>query len=534
MDFGNVGKSIVNSIASSATNELKNIASNALNRLTDKVVSSIEKRYPSPLTSFLEEKANTIVDKINYPGSAPIRTSEMRSSSLNIPPNSYFTAGTSYQDGGRELTDSERRKMGVPAGLRLYDSSRLEFETVMANEEKRKEILNDYPENIQNSEGFPVRIRGPREFRVAEYDYRIDTGNSQSGFPIIKSLEDKLRDARAVLGIPVHGRNDIAKQMKFYMYNRFKVPDTNLAHNKSITHVFFTRPDLNIMTFTSYGNPGMNAQVAKNGEASVAWARNKDIFRLLVDRKRVGDNNNFNLLLSNQISSISVPDDELSTVDAGLSWTDQKIVYGDSYTGIKSGNLSCTFMETSDYSISNLMKLWITYIDNVSKGIWLPSYNLNTGIGVGTNIYDSHIYTKTLDYASSCYIFKCGPDGEDVLYWTKFYGIFPTNTGATAMSWDSHNNIGETPKLDIQFKYSFKRDLNLITLLEFNKQSSDDKRISIDSYKADAAGSIRPYVGCPFIYMDLSGKDPTVRLKFNPDTRLTDNQMYRSNLSGRN
>jgi hypothetical protein len=536
MDFGNVGKNIINSITSSATRELKNIAGGVLNELTNKVISSIEKRFPSPLTSFLDTQVDTIVDKVDYPGTASVNASEMTRSSLNIVPRSYYTAGTSYQDGGRKLTDSERREIGGPVGLRKYDVSRLEFETLMANNDKRKELLNDYPENIQNGEGFPSKIGNSNiaKYRVAEYDYRIDTGNSQSEFPIVRSLEDKLRDARAALGIPVHGSNDIAKKMKFYMYNRFKVPDTNLIHSKSITHIFFTRPDLNIITVNNSGNPGMNYQVSANGEASIAWSRNPDIFKLLVDRKRVGDNNNFNLLLSNQVSSFQIGDGELTTVNAGQSWSGHDIVYGDRFTGTNSGTFNCTFMETSDYSISNLMKLWITYIDNVSKGVWLPSYNLTTGKGVGTNITDSHVYTKTLDYASSCYVFKCGPDGEDVLYWAKFYGIFPTNTGASALSWDSNTSTGKELPLDITFKYSFRRDLNLITLLEFNRLSHDDNRVAINSYKAGVAGSIRPYVGYPFIYMDLRGDNPTVRLKFYPNLSLSDDQMYRTNLSGRN
>jgi hypothetical protein len=324
--------------------------------------------------------------------------------------------------------------------------------------------------------------------------------------------------------------------MKYYMYNRFKSPDINLLHNKSITHIFFTRPDLNIIS--GRGDAAtLNPQAAENGESSVTWARNRDIFMLLVDRKRAGSDNNFNLLLSNQITSIDISDESLSTIDAGQSWGGHAIIYGDSYSGTKNGQFSCTFTETSDYSIINLMKLWITYIDNVSKGIWKPSYNLHTGVGVYKHAYSStasHVYTRTLDYASSCYVFKCGPDGEDILYWTKYYGVFPTNTGASALGWDSSSNIGDSIKLNIQFRYSFKRDLNLISLLEFNRSSVETtEQTSINSYKDTVAGATRPYVGHPFIHLDLEGSQPSVRLKFHLNTSLSDDEVYRSNLSGR-
>ena len=152
-----------------------------------------------------------------------------------------------------------------------------------------------------------------------------------------------------------------------------------------------------------------------------------------------------------------------------MSWNDYEMVYGDSYTGRAAGDFNCNFIETSDYSIINLIKLWITYIDNVSRGAWSPSYNLyGNDSSFSTSINGSHIYRKALDYAASVYVFKCGPDGEDVLYWSKYYGVFPMNTGANALSWDAGTPIGDNPKLNIKFSYSFKKDLSPISLLEFN------------------------------------------------------------------
>ena len=84
--------------------------------------------------------------------------------------------------------------------------------------------------------------------------------------------------------------------------------------------------------------------------------------------------------------------------------------------------------------------------------------------------YINENYSKTLDYGASVYVFKCGPDGEDVLYWSKYYGVFPTNTGASALSWNLSDSIGDAPKLNIKFKYSFKRDMSPISLFEFNRK----------------------------------------------------------------
>jgi hypothetical protein len=366
------------------------------------------------------------------------------------------------------------------------------------------------------------------------------------------TLEDKLMQARASLGLPVHGHNSIARAVKYYMYNRFKTPDINLAHNKSVTYVFFTRPDLNILN-GDYTNPAANSQTINHSESALIWRRNPELFKLLTDYKRCGDTNNFNLLLSNQVTSFDIKDEEITSVKAGMSWNDYEMVYGDSYTGRAAGEFSCTFTETSDYSIINLIKLWITYIDNVSRGAWSPSYSLYDPTSlVSTDSNASYAYSKTLDYGASVYVFKCGPDGEDVLYWSKYYGVFPMNTGANALSWDINTPIGDAPKLNIRFSYSFKKDLSPISLIEFNNNAGimdSSDAISENSFNTNLGHSSRPYVGAPFIQMDLNNelsmksggvnyerKQSSIRLKFRKasDPSLDDELLYRSSMDGRN
>lgn len=412
---------------------------------------------------------------------------------------------------------------------------------------KKREMQNEDTENIINSEGFPIKLTSATNTSTAKYDYQIRVGDKR--YPLMVSLEDKLMKARASLGIQVHGRNDIAKAIKYYMYNRFKTPDINLAYNKTFTYVFFTRPDLNLLNYRG----GANNQVKNHSETAMLWRRNPDLFKLLTDYKRCKDNNNFNMLLSNQVTSFDIQDEQLSTVEAGKSWNSYEMIYGDEYSGKGPGEFTCNFVETSDYSIINLLRLWITYIHNVKRGAWRPSYNLlGNSDKISINPNASHVYTKTLDYAASCYVIKCGPDGEDILYWTKYYGIFPTNTGASALSWDIATPVGDAPKLSIKFRYCFKRDLSPISLLEFNsnaniKDSTEAK--SEDSFNPNYGHSSRPYVGAPFIEMKFNNPiafrndggvntgpnapRSSIRLKFKPtgDSKMTDQLLYRSVLS---
>lgn len=459
----------------------------------------------------------------------------------------YNAVGGSF----RELNRRERKSIGNPQGLRVDDSALTgaTFRTAWQNSSKRRQMLNEDSENIVNADGFPYKIADSTGNISAKYDYRIQIGDSRYAKMI--KLEDKLMEVRAALGIPVHGRNDIAKAMKYYMYNRFKTPDTNLAHNKSITHVFFTRPDLNLLNYMG----GANQQVKNHTETAMLWRRNPELFKLLTDYRRCRDSNNFNLLLSNQVTSFDIQDEQLTTVEAGRSWANYEMIYGDEYSGRAAGEFACNFTETNDYSVINLLKLWITYIYNVRRGSWSPSYNLyGTNGGVNLSPNASHVYTKTLDYAASCYVFKCGPDGEDVLYWSKYYGIIPTNTGASALSWELGSPVGDAPKLNIRFRYSFKRDLSPVSLIEFNSIaniSSSSEATYENSYNTNYAHSSRPYVGAPFIEMKLSdpksyrsdggvstGPDaPTssIRLKFRTtsDSKLTDSVVYRATMVNR-
>ena len=425
------------------------------------------------------------------------------------------------------------------------------FSTIKDDPDKLRELLSNDIENIQNNQRFPKQVKpgSTSNMLAAKYDYQIIPGINSYASSV--TLENRLRDVRKEFGIQVHGSNSIARLVKYYMYNRFKSPDTNLAFNKCTTHVFFTRPDLNLLDCTDTTNPKANSQTISHSESSMVYRRYPELFKLLTDHKRCGDDNNFNLLLSNQVESFDIADETLSTIDSGKSWNEYTMSYGDAYTGKAAGEFSCIFRETSDFSVINLLKLWITYIDNVGRGVWSPSYNLN-GTGVSKDITASHVYSKTLDYGASVYVFKCGPDGEDVLYWSKYYGVFPTNTGASALSWNLSDSIGDAPKLNIKFKYSFKRDMSPISLFEFNRiafgdgSNLSDNENYVESYSINRNECHQPFVGKPYIFRSEPDKSPSfipgslnysrglsqIRLRFTPVKNIpTDDQLYKYSLN---
>lgn len=445
--------------------------------------------------------------------------------------NEFFDIHRSGND--RDLNNREKKNIGNVSNLRIDDSIvERKHKNILWDPEKTNELLMNNHTVHQNSEQFPYKLKNGniQTLVSAKYDYQIIPGDER--YKKMQLLEDKLKTARASLGLQVHGNNNIAKAMKYYSYNRFKVPDTNLAFNKMTTHVFFTRPDLNILTYAGNGIVGTaNAQVRHSTDASMIWQLNPSLFKLLTNCNRCGDSNNFNMLLSQQISSWEIPDDELQVTESGKTYNGYSVSYGETWNGKQGQVLNCTFDELSDLSIINLLRLWLIYIDNVSNGAWSPSYNLK---GYGINTHDhtaSHVYMKALDYAASAYVFKCDPTGENVIYWEKYYGIFPTKSGASSLGWNKNDTIGTKPTLTIPFKYSWRLPMSAVSLIEFNKEANlvgEMIRYS-PSYNPNFNHSSRPYVGCPYLEFDFSDnhlknngvdygtKNSYIKLKFRKD-----------------
>ena len=458
-----------------------------------------------------------------------------------------------------ELNNEEFKRTRIPNSVNIDPNIvKITSNNLWSDKNKKNELLNENRTLIQNEHDYPYYTQSSHDRYTAKYDYKVIPGDQR--YPKMIKLEDKLKEARASFGIQVHGNNDIARAVKFNLYNRFKSPDQNLSFSKMSTHIFFTRPDLNLLDCSNGIIYGPNSQIKNHSDTSLLYKTDPYIFRILTDSSRCGDKDNFNWVLSNQIKSFDITDEELGESEVGKSWNGNSIVYGNSYNGKSTKEISCYFNELQDLSVIKMIKLWIMYIDNVSNGIWSPSYNLN-GSGIknmydsasansfGTSISDSYVYTKTLDYVSSIYVFKCGPNGDDILYWTKYYGVFPMNTGSSALSWDGNTIGSESSRLNIRFRYSFKRDLSPISLVEFNELSGIDfnsiNNIAEESFNPSYNHSSRPYVGAPFVELsvpygdenytgnnsDMFGKPKTqIKLKFmkNNDNKLTDDLLYRN------
>ena len=255
----------------------------------------------------------------------------------------------------------------------------------------------------------------------------------------------------------------------FNSFNRHKTafPDKELT--KTFAYVFFTRPDLNIITKANGTNSfSLVPQTAIDAKYAYLWNNNDWCLKSLVSNSNA--RHKFMVLLSNEAKSFEVGDVVIKTVEHGETYNGNKIVYGFSDQESNAANeMSIRYVDTVNLDIFKLHLAWVDYINKVSRGIFTPK--------------DEYMRNRILDYAASCYYFLCGPDGSTILYWQKLTGVFPVNTGENAFSWDSGTLLAK-PEINIKYMYSFKSTMDPIIIAEFRElsESGGNYKKLLDGY----------------------------------------------------
>lgn len=133
----------------------------------------------------------------------------------------------------------------------------------------------------------------------------------------------------------------------------------------------------------------------------------------------------------------------------------------------------------------HMHKVWTDYISAVYRGEMSPHLK--------------YINNKIIDYASAVYYILCAEDNETILFWTKYYGVFPTMAPSSVLSWGKGNLLAH-PEYSIEYEYAFKEDFNPLTLVEFNEHDYGKTNFTyVPTYSHNNLGIGQPWVGAPFI-----------------------------------
>lgn len=267
----------------------------------------------------------------------------------------------------------------------------------------------------------------------------------------------------------------------FHNFNRYGIEFSDKVLPKSFPHVFFTRPDLNVIK-----EDGSLTSQAKTDELySYIWNNNRDVIKSLT--QFYTQNHQFNTFVHNYAKSFEISDEFIKPTEHGETLTGNKIQYGKSDIESRSaGDFSITYVDDANLNVYKMHKLWVDYISKVYRGHFFPR--------------DNYKFGKTIDYACAAYYILCGPDGETILFWSKYYGVFPTNIPSSTLSW-SKGSLVSNPEMSINYSYSFKEDFDPISLAEFNelcatKASKSKSRKNYDSEHASMGSTL---VGAPYI-----------------------------------
>lgn len=288
---------------------------------------------------------------------------------------------------------------------------------------------------------------------------------------------------------------EIARFANIATYNRTKLPIADLEHRKGFRHLFFTRPECYVMARNPDGVGTVLSEQAVNDEDfSSSYTRFPYISSLLSPVYITGSysdndlNSNWNFLLSNRVTGLNTSGNYKITTDDGM----QKSVEGYTVTIGKNldsrvgSELSVSFRDTKNLEVYEFLRMLILYIYKIHKGIFAPSYNgyqyRNTFLPItgeslpiqnklgGTNISPImlHPYDRALDYTCSLFDIVTNEAGTKILYWCKYYGMFPTEVSVSGLNNENDQPLTNNMTVNATFRYQYKLECVNKTLIEFN------------------------------------------------------------------
>jgi hypothetical protein len=368
---------------------------------------------------------------------------------------------------------------------------------------KKEKKQNNYKENKNMNKETIVKY-GDEDNTTLDRRMKSNNGSGKGGVYIsdnddnISDMMIKIRKNMSI-GNPDRSNNtDSVITQMFTQFNRWNMafPDYHLM--KTHTKIFFTRPDLNIMKSSS------ELQTQASSDPFYLFLYKNQPYLLKYLTKYATNKHQFNPMISNNPKSFEVSDEYIKTLEAGETYTGYKIFYGRNDIESKAaGEISINYIDDYNVDIYKMNKAWVDYISKVSRGEFSPK--------------SKYKQTKVLDYAVALYYFLLGPDGETILFWSKFTGVFPTNTSSSTFSWDK-DTMTKMPELNIKYVYSFKRDLDPTHLAEFNALSSNYANAQyLKTYEDKNLGMGQTWAGAPFVISGKNAKGNLVyKLKFRP------------------
>lgn len=313
-------------------------------------------------------------------------------------------------------------------------------------------------------------------------------------------------------------------------YNRFKVGFPADAFGKGIAHVFFTKPMLNLENNKadeverSHSTDGLTNMERLNMYSSPfrmiseIWntrfkgINGADGVPEILRSLSASPYDPINWLLSNRVQSFDMPDISLKMIEKGETFKGWKMPFATHMVDSKcSYGFSCQFEEGEDMLVYWTLKLWLEYMEKISMGIIKPSAAMRE--------------MRMIDYMASAYYFVLGPEGNEIKFWGRYTGIFPTNLPSSAFNYSG--GAVQAPKYNVNFQATFVEEMDVALLGEFNRIQYGLQKTTRGIRANDALGFVRSdtWVGKPYVhYNPENGK---YYLYFDMDSAYTGTAKYK-------
>lgn len=268
--------------------------------------------------------------------------------------------------------------------------------------------------------------------------------------------------------------------------------------------VFFTRPNIPIY---GIGDSNPMPNYARSSYLKYLYSSGyTHILDILAGRK---SKNNiitpFMNILTNRITSnLDIPDINVDSLETAQNMWGTKILYPKSSLSSDEGSsITCEFEDTKYLEIYHLFKAW----DHFRQGKWMGMFDIDINDILCKILYD-HI---------AVYKFIIANDGETILYWCKWTGMFPESISRSAFSEIPKNG---PLKINIGFKCSgWFNELKPDIITEFNNLVTSFYNIRPNTndvwdicnpdlnYSADQTEVLCPYIVKPELAANFSNKD---------------------------
>lgn len=290
---------------------------------------------------------------------------------------------------------------------------------------------------------------------------------------------DDLKDA--LNSVHIYKRNEIEKYTKF---SRFGYFDPYSVNTTTREYVFFTKPDLHLFD----GKGVLSSELKNYTFFQTAFNNYREVMEEL-QTTFINDGRPFVNILTNTINSkINLDDISMDNLESAANIAGTKLIYPLATTGSSNNvDFSAEFIDTKYLDVYMFFRIWYEYeLLKVSGAITPPDKN--------------YIINRIAHNLSSCYKIIVGEDGETIIHWTKFWGIYPTSIPRGTLSEIPDGKV----TMPVSFKAQWVEDMDGAILTDFNKLTayiSTDETKDIPIYNTaenmnmvDGRWCSRPYI----------------------------------------